>query len=98
MLLRPQLQRRSSCVHALGSWGLTQTCMVAANQPHRRNADTLPRGCDPNPSAGVASLLAVYLHNRGLPVERLQCWAYETPACMDLALAHACSGGAVRDA
>ncbi len=45
------------------------------------------------PAAGVASLLAVYLRNRGLPAERLQCWAYETPACMDLSLAHACSGG-----
>ncbi|EFN52035.1 hypothetical protein CHLNCDRAFT_139223 [Chlorella variabilis] len=41
--------------------------------------------------AGVASLLAVYLRNRGLGADRLRCWAYETPACMDLELAQGCS-------
>ena len=40
----------------------------------------------------MASLLAVYLRNRGLGADRLRCWAYETPACMDLELAQGCSG------
>ncbi|KAL4435196.1 hypothetical protein ABPG77_001878 [Micractinium sp. CCAP 211/92] len=41
--------------------------------------------------AGVASLLAVYLWNRGVGPDRLHCWAFETPACMDLQLAKACT-------
>lgn len=44
------------------------------------------------PTAGVASLLSIYLWNRGMGSDRLHCWAFETPACMDLRLAQACTG------
>jgi len=40
--------------------------------------------------AGVASLLALFLHQQGLEPGRLRCLAYEPPACMDLPLAQAC--------
>jgi hypothetical protein len=40
----------------------------------------------------VASLLAVFLRNRGLGATRLNCWAFETPACMDLEMALGCNG------
>ena len=44
--------------------------------------------------AGVAALLALLLKAEGgLGAEQLQCWAFCTPACMDLDSARACSGG-----
>lgn len=41
--------------------------------------------------AGVCSLLAVHLRQKGFTHENLRCFAYEPPACMDLPLAEACA-------
>lgn len=40
--------------------------------------------------AGVASLLALSLHDDGIKAKQLKCYAYEPPACMDLPLAEQC--------
>lgn len=55
---------------------------------------TLPYACTSGclPAAGVASLVAVWLRNRLPSSERLRCYAFEAPACMDLRLAQACAG------
>ena len=47
----------------------------------------------PRPLVGVASLLAVFLRRSyGLGPERLTCYAFEPPPCMDLELAQSCAG------
>ena len=53
-----------------------------------------PSPCPAHASlSGVASLLAVFLRRSyGLGPERLHCYAFEAPACMDLELALSCTG------